>query len=149
MVVGDNPLRQAGPPMRSYKGRRFEQQASFLRLSIFKAAFKDVFSETTVVPALQQWTSCGLDRVYSPLVTLWAFSSHVLSAYHSCRAVVARLIAHRPSRGGRPCSATTGTYCPRRGRLGGPPRRRLCWQKLSSLGHQGRSSTAPPATRFE
>jgi hypothetical protein len=41
----------------------------------------------------------------------------VLSADHSCRAAVARLIAHRLSRRERPCSATTGAYCQARKRL--------------------------------
>ena len=41
----------------------------------------------------------------------------VLSADHSCRAAVARLIAHRISRGQRPCSAETGAYCQARKRL--------------------------------
>jgi hypothetical protein len=40
-----------------------------------------------------------------------------LSADPSCRAAVARLIAHRLSRGPRPCSAETGAYCQARKRL--------------------------------
>ena len=52
-----------------------------------------------------------LDRTFSPLVTLWVFPGQVLSADHSCRAAVARLIAHRLARGQGPCSAATGAYC--------------------------------------
>ena len=58
-----------------------------------------------------------MDRIYSPLVTLWVFLGQVLSADHSCRAAVARLIAHRLSRGQSPCSAETGAYCQARKRL--------------------------------
>jgi hypothetical protein len=58
-----------------------------------------------------------LDRIYSPLVTLWVFLGQVLSQDHSCRAAVARLIAHRVSGGQRPCSAETGAYCQARKRL--------------------------------
>ncbi len=58
-----------------------------------------------------------MDRIYSPLVTLWVFLGQVLSADHSCRAAVARLIAHRVSRGQSPCSAETGAYCQARKRL--------------------------------
>src|SRR5687768_7730673 len=58
-----------------------------------------------------------LDRVFSPLVTLWVFLGRVLSADHSCRAAVARLIAHRPARGQRPCPPRTGAYCRARKRL--------------------------------
>ena len=50
-------------------------------------------------------------------MTLWVFLGQVLSPDHSCRAAVARLIAHRLSRGQRPCSARTGAYCRARRRL--------------------------------
>jgi Transposase DDE domain len=50
-------------------------------------------------------------------VTLWVFLGQVLSADHSCRAAVARLIAHRLARGQSPCSAETGAYCQARKRL--------------------------------
>src|SRR6185436_12016542 len=45
---------------------------------------------------------CWVDRIYSPLVTLWVFLGQVLSADPSCRAAVARLIAHRVSQGQSP-----------------------------------------------
>src|SRR5262249_57937473 len=53
----------------------------------------------------------------SPLVTLWVFLGQVLSADHSCRAAVARLLAHRLAQGQSPCSAETGAYCQARKRL--------------------------------
>jgi hypothetical protein len=55
--------------------------------------------------------------IFSPLVTLWVFLGQVLSADHSCRNAVARLIAHRLAHGQRPCSARTGAYCRARQRL--------------------------------
>src|SRR5262249_54851901 len=57
------------------------------------------------------------DRLFSPLVTLWAFLSQVLDPDHSCRAAVARLLAWRAARGLAPCSADTGAYCKARRRL--------------------------------
>ena len=57
------------------------------------------------------------DRIYTPMVTLWVFLSQVLSADHSCRSAVARLITHRISRGLRSCSPETGAYCQARKRL--------------------------------
>jgi hypothetical protein len=51
------------------------------------------------------------------LITLWVFLAQVLSADQSCRAAVARLIAHRVSCGQRPCSAETSAYCQARKRL--------------------------------
>jgi hypothetical protein len=76
-----------------------------------------VLSNGTVSQALTAINVCWLDRIYSPLVTLWVFLGQVLSADHSCRAAVARLIVHRLSEGQRPCSAETGAYCQARKRL--------------------------------
>jgi hypothetical protein len=97
--------------MRSYNHGRFQQQASFLRRQFLQDGdlpFTDVLSEATVAQALTALNVLWLDRIYTPLVTLWAFLGQVLSQDHSCRAAVARLIAHRVSRGQRPCSAETG-----------------------------------------
>jgi hypothetical protein len=106
--------------MRSYNHGRFQQQASFLRRQFLQDGdlpFTNVLSEGIVAQALTATGVVWLDRIYSPLVTLWVFLGQVLSADHSCRAAVARLIAHRLSRGERPCSATTGAYCQARKRL--------------------------------
>ena len=99
---------------------RFRQQVRFLRRQFLQDGelpFTDVLSEGTVTQALKALNVVWLDRVYSPLVTLWVFLGQVLSQDHSCRAAVARLIAHRVSRGQRPCSAETGAYCQARKRL--------------------------------
>src|SRR5262245_41856316 len=79
--------------------------------------FRDVLSEDMVTRALAAVGVAWIDRIYSPLVTLWVFLGQVLSADHSCRAAVARLIAHRVSRRQKPCSAETGAYCQARERL--------------------------------
>ena len=99
---------------------RFRQQVRFLRRQFLQDGelpFTDVLSEGTVAQALKALNVVWLDRIYSPLVTLWVFLGQVLSQDHSCRAAVARLIAHRVSRGQRPCSAETGAYCQARKRL--------------------------------
>lgn len=57
------------------------------------------------------------DRVYSPVVTLSAFISQVLSEDHSCREAVARVVADRIEQGKEPCSPGTGGYCQARKRL--------------------------------
>lgn len=98
----------------------FRQQASFLRRQFLQDGelpFGDVLSEDSVSQALTALRVCWVDRVFSPLVTLWVFLGQVLNADHSCRAAVARLIALRLSRGERPCSAETGAYCQARKRL--------------------------------
>ena len=100
--------------MRYFSQRRLQQQMSFLQRQFLQdgnLAFGDVLSEEIVVQALTAINVVWLDRIYSPLVTLWVFLGQVLSADHSCRAAVARLIAHRLSQGQQPCSAETGAYC--------------------------------------
>jgi hypothetical protein len=99
---------------------RFREQVRFLRRQFLQDGelpFNDVLSESAVAQALKALDVVWLDRIFSPLVTLWVFLGQVLSQDHSCRAAVARLIAHRISRGQRPCSAETGAYCQARKRL--------------------------------
>jgi Transposase DDE domain len=106
--------------MRHFNQGRFRQQASFLRRQFLQDGdlpFTNVLTEGMVAQALTAMNVCWVDRIYSPLVTLWVFLGQVLSADHSCRAAVARLIAHRLSQGQRPCSAETGAYCQARKRL--------------------------------
>jgi Transposase DDE domain len=79
--------------------------------------FTEVLSPDTVSEAMGEIKAPWKDRIFTPLVTLWVFLGQVLSADHSCRAAVARLIAHRASQGLRPCSSETGAYCQARKRL--------------------------------
>ncbi len=78
--------------------------------------FTDVLTEGAISESLAALTG-WLDRIFPPLVTLWVFLAQVLSADHSCRAAVARLLAHRLARGQGPCSPRTGAYCQARRRL--------------------------------
>jgi hypothetical protein len=99
---------------------QFREQVRFLRRQFLQddeLPFSQVLSEDLVSQSLATIKTCWLDRIYSPLVTLWIFLGQVLSADHSCRAAVARLIAHRISRGQDPCSPETGAYCQARKRL--------------------------------
>jgi hypothetical protein len=97
----------------------YREQVSLLRRQFLQDGdlpFTDVLTEEVIAQALAAVTG-WLDRVFSPLVTLWVFLGQVLSADHSCSAAVARLIAHRLARGQSPCSARTGAYCQARKRL--------------------------------
>ena len=99
---------------------RFRGQVRFLRRQFLQDGdlpFSDILSEKIISQALTAIGACWLDRIYSPLVTLWVFLGQVLSADHSCRAAVAHLIAHRVSQGQSPCSSETGAYCQARKRL--------------------------------
>ncbi len=96
------------------------QQFDFLRRQFLQAddlPLSDVLSEEIVAGALEKIGVSWRDRFYPPLVTLWVFRGQALSADQSCRAAVARLIAHRVSQGQEPCSAETGAYCLARKRL--------------------------------
>jgi hypothetical protein len=94
--------------MRHCNHGRFRQQFSFLRRQFLQDGdlpFCDVLSEGIIVQALAAIQLRWLDRIYSPLITLWVILGQVLGTDHSCRAAVSRLIAHRVSRGQQPCSA--------------------------------------------
>src|SRR5215472_8047075 len=99
--------------------RSFRPPVNFLRRQFLQDGdlpFTNVLTEEAIAQAL---TALGawLDRIFSPLVTLWVFLGQVLSADHSCRAAVARLLAHRLAQGQSPCSPETGAYCQARKRL--------------------------------
>jgi len=105
--------------MRHPNHRSFRDQAAVLRRQFLQDGglpFTDVLTDDVLADALAA-VGGWLDRVFSPLVTLWVFLGQVLSPDHSCRAAVARLIAHRVARGQKPCSARTGAYCRARKRL--------------------------------
>lgn len=131
--------------MRHFNQGRFRQQVRFLRRQFLQDGdlpLSDVLSEQVVAQALTATSVCWLDRIYSPLVTLWVFLSQVLSQDHSCRAAVARLIAHRVSRGQGPCSSETGAYC--------QARKRLPEEFFSDVAHphvHGDSCCLPPCIR--
>lgn len=100
--------------------QQFRRQFQFLKRQFLQdneLPFSDVLSEQAVAKSLTDNAVDWMDRIYSPLVTLWVFLTQVLSADHSCRAAVARLIAHRISRRQLACSAETGAYCQARKRL--------------------------------
>ena len=105
--------------MRSRHPRSFRGHLNTLRRQFLQDGdlpFTDVLTEEVIAQALTAVTG-WLDRIFSPLITLWVFLGQVLSADHSCRAAVARLLAHRLARGQRPCSPQTGAYCQARKRL--------------------------------
>jgi hypothetical protein len=73
--------------------------------------FADLLTAEQIETALRDEAVSFRDRLFSPLVTLWAFLSQVLDPDHSCRAAVARFLAWRAARGLAPGPADTGAYC--------------------------------------
>jgi hypothetical protein len=120
MEVGSDSLTvKEATIMQRSRQESFREQVGFLRRQFLQDGdlpFTDVLTEEVGASALSAVTG-WLDRIFSPLVTLWVFLGQVLSADHSCRAAVARLIAHRLGQGQEPCSAETGAYCQARKRL--------------------------------
>jgi hypothetical protein len=99
---------------------RLRQQVDTLRREFLQEGelpFADVLSSGCLAEALTEIQRPWKDRIFSPLVTLWVFLGQVLNADQSCRAAVARLIAHRAAKGLPPCSSDTGGYCQARRRL--------------------------------
>jgi len=106
--------------MRYSRESRFRAQFDFLRRQFLQDGelpFSDALSTESVEQALQTIDVQWRDRIYTPVVTLWVFLAQVISADHSCRAAVARLLSHRALRGETPCSSETGAYCQARKRL--------------------------------
>jgi hypothetical protein len=99
---------------------RLRQQVDALRREFLQEGeipFADVLSSGCLAEALTEIQRPWKDRIFNPLMTLWVFLGQVLNADQSCRAAVARLIAHRAAEGLPPCSSDTGGYCQARGRL--------------------------------
>ena len=106
--------------MRYCNEQAFRSQFEFLKRQFLQDGglpFTDVLSRETVEQALDTIEFAWNERIYTPLVTLWVFLGQVLSADHSCRNAVARLVVHRVSQGLSVCSSRTGAYCQARKRL--------------------------------
>ena len=70
--------------------------------------FAGLLKAQEIEEALETATARFRGWIYSPAMTVWTFLSQCLSADHSCREAVARLLAWRVSRGQQACSAETG-----------------------------------------
>jgi DDE family transposase len=79
--------------------------------------FADTLTEHSILDALDEHGVQYRDRLFSPATTIWGFLSQVLSADHSCRDAVSRIIAHRAASGLEPCSPNTASYCNARVRI--------------------------------
>ena len=89
--------------------RRFVQTA--------RLPFNEILSTETILNIMDEEVNAYRDRIFSPLITLSAFLSQVLSSDHSCKNVVAKVIAERVAQGEAPCSSNNKSYCNARRRL--------------------------------
>lgn len=100
--------------------KRRTRQIETLRTQFAQAdglPFADVLTAERVENALHEEQAAWREELYTPLLTLWAFLSQVVSPDGSCRAIVARVLAWLVSRGEPPCSPKTDPYCKARQRL--------------------------------
>lgn len=80
--------------------------------------FRELLSGERIAAVLQR---CGVEfreRIFSPMVTIWAFLSQVVARNDSsCQDAVSRVLADRVAHGQKACSADTSSYCQARLRL--------------------------------
>jgi len=80
--------------------------------------FRELLDENRLIGALQAAGIKFRDRIYTPMVTLCAFLSQVMSGDDpSCENAVSRVLADRVRRNLKPCSTDTSSYCAARQRL--------------------------------
>src|SRR3954471_5551337 len=99
---------------------RLRQQVDTLRREFLQEGelpFADVLTSGCLAEALTEIQRPWKARIFNPLMALWVFLGQVLNADQSCRAAVARLLAHRVAEGLPPCSSDTGGYCQARKKL--------------------------------
>jgi hypothetical protein len=80
-------------------------------------AFANLLTVDRIERALREENAVWSERVYTPLITLWAFLTQVISADTSCRTAVARVLAWLVSQGLPSCSPRSDPYCKARQRL--------------------------------
>lgn len=80
--------------------------------------FRQLLDEKRLQAALERGGVIFRERIYTPLVTLCAFLSQVVSGENSsCKDAVSRVLADRAAQRLKPCSPDTASYCEARGRL--------------------------------
>lgn len=80
--------------------------------------FRELLSSDKVQAALDRAGVKFRDRVYNPMVTLWAFLSQVMAGDKgSCENATSRVLADRVAHGKAECSTDSSSYCEARRRL--------------------------------
>lgn len=80
--------------------------------------FRHLLDEERIVAALAHARVLFRERIYTPLVTIWAFLSQLVSRPDSsCCDAVSRVLADRAARGQKRCSPDNSSYCAARERL--------------------------------
>ena len=100
--------------------KRIFRQIDVIRRRFVQTAglpFNEILSAEFIHNIMDEEVDDYRDRIFSPLITLSAFLSQVLSSDHSCKNAVAKVIAERVAQGEAPCSSNNKSYCNARRRL--------------------------------
>ncbi len=108
--------------------RKFVQRAGL--------PFREVLSEASIESALAEEKVRYRNRLYNPIVTIWAFLSQVLESDQSLANTVKRVRTWLVSSGAEPPSSQTGAYTKARQRLPEGLFKRLLAQTGSELDQQ-------------
>lgn len=80
--------------------------------------FRELLDEQKIAAVLEDVGVHYRNRIFTPMVTLWAFlSQQIARKDSSCDEAVSRVIADRVARGEKACSANNSSYCTARSRL--------------------------------
>lgn len=99
---------------------RLHCQVESLRRQFAQApglSFAEVLTSEQVNGVLAEEKVEFAERLYTPIITLWAWLTQVVDPDHSLRQAVARLLAWRVAQDKPACSSDTGAYAKARGRL--------------------------------
>lgn len=79
--------------------------------------FQALLNPERILEALDRAGVTFRERIYTPMITMWAFLSQVLARNASCEMAVCRVLVHRLEAGLSPCSVETTSYCAARKKL--------------------------------
>lgn len=79
--------------------------------------FREILPSSVIVQAMSELKIKYKERLFDPVVTLWAFLSQVLDPDKSCHNAVSKVIAYLSSEGVEIPSTNTSAYCQARARL--------------------------------
>ena len=104
-----------GRPPRSFRTALRQSVLKADSLSQWRAAFASMIPDSLLAP--KKKGACSRERLFSPLVTFWAFLSQVLSPNSACREAVRKVQAWWMLRAPLEMSPDTSAYCQARQRL--------------------------------
>lgn len=104
--------------------------------------FRDLLPESTIIEALEAEKVKYRNRLFNPIVTLWAFLSQVLDTDKSLQNAVSRVIAWLAEAGELIPSTDTGAYSKARLRVPEGVFKRLLDQTAQKLSDQAESKDA-------